>query len=41
VHMVAWGVVFVSNFDYFLQQKLVIIIFELQSCDWGWKSLKG
>jgi hypothetical protein len=41
VHMVTWGVVFVLKFDYFLQQKLVIIVLELQSCDWGWKSLKG
>ncbi len=25
--MVAWGVVFVSEFNFFLQQKLVIIVF--------------
>ncbi len=29
------GVVFVSNFDFFLQQKLIIIVLELQSHDWG------
>jgi hypothetical protein len=33
VCMVTWGVVFVLEFDLFFQQKLVIIILELQSRD--------
>jgi hypothetical protein len=34
--MVTWGgVVFVSEFDYFIQQELVIIVLKLQLCDWG------
>jgi hypothetical protein len=39
--MVAWGVVLVSKFNYFFQQELVIIILELQLCDWGSKVYKG
>jgi hypothetical protein len=35
--MVAWRIVFVLEFDYFLQQKLMIIVLKLQSHDWGWE----
>jgi len=35
VWMVVWGVV--SEFDFFLQQKLIIIVLELQLCDYGWE----
>jgi hypothetical protein len=32
--MVAWGVVFVLEFDYFLELKLIIIVLKLQLHDW-------
>jgi hypothetical protein len=41
VHMVAWGVVFVSKFDYFLQQKLVIIVLKFQLHDCGERFVEG
>jgi hypothetical protein len=35
------GVVFVSKFDFFLQQKLIIIVLELQSHDWEREIFRG
>jgi hypothetical protein len=35
------GVVFVSKFDFFIQQELVIIILKLQLRDWGLQVCRG
>jgi hypothetical protein len=49
VHMAAWGVVFILEFnsgwmrckvEIFFQQKLVVIVLEFQLHDWGWKVSK-
>jgi hypothetical protein len=39
--MVAWGVSFVSEFNYFFQQKLIIIVLELQLHDWDLEICRG
>jgi hypothetical protein len=41
VRIVAWGFFYVSEFNYFLQQKFVIMVLKLQLLDGGEKSVEG